>query len=410
MAVSERRTQHKIAGPGGSRLPGATPGKMAGMTSALLDPIFGATAVDAAIDDRAWLVALCEVETALARACVQAGLVDLGTALEIGAAAQTLAGSDPAVLGARAVADGNPVIPLVSALRDAVRNRAGDAAAEAVHYGATSQDVLDTAAMLVAARALGVLVGDLGDCADQTATLARRHRDTPMTGRTLLQHAVPTTFGALATVWGGGLDRAVTRVSSVRESLPVQLGGAAGTLAAHYPRGLDVQAALADELGLRAPGGVWHTDRGVIAEIAGVLGACAVAVAKPATDIVLLAQTEVGEVREAEPGGSSAMAHKRNPVAAITARAAAAQAPGLVATLLANGVHELQRGAGPWHAEWPALRDLLRSVGGAASRLRASLTGLEVDSAAMYRNLGDDAIELGHAGDLVDRYLAGRGT
>ncbi|MCW2595906.1 MAG: 3-carboxy-cis,cis-muconate cycloisomerase [Jatrophihabitans sp.] len=375
------------------------------MTSALFDPIFGATAIDAATDDRAWLGALCEVETALARACTRAGLIDLGTALEIGAAADDLGASDPAELGRQAEASGNPVIPLVTALRAAVRERVGADAAAAVHLGATSQDILDTAAMLVCSRALGVVVAELRDCADHAAALARAHRDTVMAGRTLLQHALPTTFGALAAVWGTGLDRAVARVTATRAILPVQLGGAAGTLAALHPHGFDVLAALADELDLREPAGVWHTERGIVAELAGVLGAAAVAVAKPATDVVLLAQTELGELREGRPGGSSSMPHKRNPIAAITARAAAAQAPGYVATLLANGAHELQRGAGPWHAEWVALVGLLRCVGGATSRLRTCLTGLEVDLDAMRRNLGPDSVDVGHAGDLVDRYL-----
>lgn len=378
------------------------------MTSALFDPLLGASDVDAALDDRAWLRALCEVETALARACTGAGLIDLPTALEIGAAAEAFSASDPADLGRRSVAGGNPVIPLVDSLRDRVRSRAGDAAADAVHLGATSQDILDTAAMLVAARALDVAIPALRGCAGHCAALARAHRDTPMIGRTLMQQAVPTTFGALAAVWGAGLDRAVSRLMSIRDSLPVQLGGAGGTLAALYPRGADVRAALADELDLRDPGAVWHTDRGVIAELAGALGLVAVAVGKVAGDVVLLAQTEVGELRESAPGGSSSMPHKRNPIAAITARAAAAAAPGLVATLLASGAHELQRGAGPWHAEWPALTALLRGVGGAAARLKDCLGGLEVDAASMLATLGDRTIELGHAGDLVDAYLGGR--
>ncbi|WP_304048004.1 lyase family protein [Jatrophihabitans endophyticus] len=378
------------------------------MTSALFDPLAGAADVDATIDDRAWLRALCEVETALARACREVGLIDLPTALEIGAAAEAFADTDPAELGRRSVAGGNPVIPLVESLRDRVRSRAGDAAADAVHLGATSQDVLDTAAMLVTVRALDVVVPALRGCAGHCAALARAHRDTPMIGRTLMQQAVPTTFGALAAVWGRGLDRATARLATVRGSLPVQLGGAGGTLAALYPRGTDVRGALADELDLRDPGAVWHTDRGVIAELAGTLGAAAVAVGKTAGDVILLAQTELGELRESAPGGSSSMPHKRNPIAAITARAAAAAAPGLVATLLAEGAHELQRAAGPWHAEWPALTGLLRSVGGSASRLQDCLGGLEVDAAAMLAALGDRPVELGHAGDLVDSYLGAR--
>jgi 3-carboxy-cis,cis-muconate cycloisomerase len=382
------------------------------VTSELFDPIFGATAVDAALDDRARLAALCETEAALARACARVGLVDLPSALEVAAACDELTHVDVAELGRQAVAGGNPVIPLVDRLRDRVRARAGDAAAQAVHHGATSQDIIDTAAVLVTHRALGTLLGSLADSAHAAAGLARAHRDTPMAGRTLLQQAVPTTFGLVAATWGAGLDRTRAALATRRASLPVQLGGAAGTLAALYPHGLEVQTALADELDLVAPGGVWHTERSVITGLAGELGAAAAAIAKAATDIVLLAQREIGEVQEAAPGGSSAMGHKQNAIAAVTARAAAAQAPGLVATLLA-AVPELQRGAGTWHAEWPALTALLRAVGGAASRLRDSLSGLHVDAAAMATNLEQladavDITDVGHAGELVDRYLDGR--
>lgn len=378
----------------------------------LFDGVFGTTAVVAAIDDRALLDALCETETALARACARAGLIDLAAALEVGVACDRARAGDPAELGRRAVADGNPVIPLVADLRAYVAERAGADAADAVHRGATSQDILDTALMLLASRAAGVILGDLGDCADSAAALARAHRDTPMVARTLLQQAVATTFGALAAVWGAALDAAHTRLRAVRDALPVSLGGAAGTLAALHPHGLDVLAAFADELDLAEPTGVWHADRSPVHDLAGTLGGAAAAVAKVAGDIVVLAQTEVGEVREAAPGGSSAMAHKQNPIAAVTARAAAAQAPGLVATLLA-AAPELQRGAGAWHAEWPASLSLLRHAGGAAARLRTSLLALEVDADAMARNLAAldgvlDTSDVGHAGDLVDRYLERR--
>ncbi len=384
------------------------------LVSELFDPIFGQLAIATATDDRAVLDALCETETALARACARSGLIELGTALEIAAASAAVQRLDPAELGRRAVDGGNPVIALVAELRAVLADRAGAEADAAVHRGATSQDVLDTALMLVASRALGVLLADLGDCTTTIAELARRHRDTAMAGRTLLQQAVPSTFGALVAVWGAGLERGAQRLTEVREALPVQLGGAAGTLAALHPHGLAVQAALADELGLAMPYGVWHTDRTVVAELAGALGTVAAALAKVATDVVLLAQSEIGELKEATPGGSSTMAHKHNPIAAVTARAGAMQAPGLVATLLAVASPELQRGAGSWHAEWLPLLALIRVVGGAASRLRTSLTGLSVDTAAMARNLaalqttlgtGDQAPDLGHAGDLVDRYL-----
>ena len=375
----------------------------------LFDPLFGQTAIAAATDDHAWLSALCETEAALARACARAGLIDLAAAMEIARAADELGRSDPADVGRAAVAGGNPVIPLVAMLRARVPAEAADA----VHLGATSQDILDTAMMLVAHRALGVLLGDLDDCANTSAALARAHRDTAMAGRTLLQLAVPTTFGALAAVWGAGLDRAAARLRAVRTALPVQLGGAAGTLSALHPEGLRVLSGLADELDLAEPNGVWHADRGIVVELAGALGLAATAIAKPAKDIALLAQGELGELRENAPGGSSAMAHKQNPIAAVTATAAAAQAPGLVATMLANAAPELQRGSGGWHAEWPALTALLRAAGGAASRLRESLTGLHVDSAAMRSNLSRldevlDTADLGHAGDLVDRYLNAR--
>ncbi len=380
---------------------------------ALFEPISGATAIGAATDARAWLAALAEVETALARAAVRAGRLELPVALEIGAAAEALARTDPAELGQAAVAGGNPVIPFVDRLRDEVTRRAGAEVAAGVHLGATSQDVLDTAMMLVAARGLGVLTAGLADCADTCAALARQHRDTAMAGRTLLQQAVPTTFGAVAAGWGTGLDRALARLSSVREALPVQYAGATGTLAAVHPDGPAIRAALADELGLADPGGPWHTERSRVTELAGALGTAAAALGKAAGDIVLLAQTEIGELREATPGGSSSMPHKQNPIAAITARAAAMSAPGLVATLLAAGSPELQRGAGSWHAEWPALTRLLQATGGAASRLRTSLVGLYVEVDAMERNRpprngADDGVYLAAAGATVDEYLSGR--
>jgi 3-carboxy-cis,cis-muconate cycloisomerase len=229
-----------------------------------------------------------------------------------------------------------------------------------------------------------------------------------MIGRTLLQQAVPTTFGAVAAGWGEGLDRTTLGLRAALGGLAVQLGGAAGTLAGWRPHGPAVRAAFAAELGLADPGTVWHVERSRIADLANALGAACGVIGKIATDVVLLAQTELGEVREAASGGSSTMADKHNPIAAVTARAGAAQAPGLVATLLAAMPAELQRGAGPWHAEWPALTALLNTTGGGADRLTTSLTGLEVDADAMARNLQGDNTDVGHAGDLVDHYLAAR--
>ncbi|HEY8302505.1 MAG TPA: lyase family protein [Jatrophihabitans sp.] len=380
------------------------------MTSELFDGIFGTTAVVAATDDAAIVDALCMAETALARACADVGIIPLATALEIGVVCDAIRRLDTAELARRAVPDGNPVVPLVREIRHRVEVRAGAETASAVHLGATSQDILDTALMLVSKQALGVIAAAIGDAADTCAQLARAHRDTAMAARTLLQAAVPTSFGAIAAGWGIALDRSAARLAALRDTLPAQLGGAAGTSSVLHPNGLAVRQAFAHELELADPDGVWHTDRTIVAELAGALGAAAGAIGKTATDLVLLAQTEMGEVSERAPGGSSAMPHKRNPIAAVTARAAAAQAPGLVATLLAQ-TPELQRGAGPWHAEWPALLGLLRFTGGAAARLRIALD-LDVHTDAMARNLAalTDAVDLGHAGDLVDTFLTRRST
>jgi 3-carboxy-cis,cis-muconate cycloisomerase len=261
----------------------------------------------------------------------------------------------------------------------------------------------------VTRRALEPVVGDLGGTADAAARLASEHRDTVMIGRTLMQQAVPVTFGLKAAGWLVALDESIARLRDVR--LAAQLGGAAGTLAALGDAGPAVLGRFARELGLDEPVVPWHTDRTRIAELAGALGEACGAVAKVAGDIVLLAQTEVGEVREGVEGrgGSSTMAHKRNPVAAISAGAAARQAPGLVATLLASMEHEHERAAGAWHAEWPALRSLLSFAGSAAAWLRDCLENLEVDVERMRANVDDPSGSVGAASQLIDRALRAHG-
>jgi 3-carboxy-cis,cis-muconate cycloisomerase len=363
----------------------------------LFDPLFGSDRVAAELSDEAWVRTLVEVEVALARAAAGCGLVSARAAAQVTGVAAGLV-VDVEALGAAAVGGGNPVIPLVRLLRAA----AGDAG-PAVHVGATSQDVLDTALVLLVRRASAVLAEDLAGAADAAALHARVHRDTPMAARTLGQQALPTTFGLVAAGWCAGLDHARAALSGVVDGLPVQLGGAAGTLAALHPDGLDVGRALAAELGLPwAP--PWHTERTRVGALAGALGVAAGACAKPATDVVLLAGTELGEVSEAAPGDSSSMPHKHNPIAAVTARAAARRAPGLVATLLASMEHEHQRAAGAWHAEWPTVTELLRVTGGAASRLRTSLEGLQVHPATMATHVpAGDLVH--HAGELVDHVL-----
>ncbi|MFC5993423.1 3-carboxy-cis,cis-muconate cycloisomerase [Pseudonocardia hispaniensis] len=374
--------------------------------SALFDPLSGVDRVSARLDDAAWIRALLAVEVALAHAAAAHGLVPGADAARVEQAAAGL-DVDPVALGGAAVEGGNPVIPLVRLLRAAAGPAGG-----AVHPGATSQDVLDTALVLLVRSAADVVLDDLGAAAEAAAGLAAAHRDTSMIARTLGQQALPTTFGVIAAGWCAGLDRARRQLDAVVRGLPVQFGGAAGTLAASYPHGPAVADALAERLGLARQGVPWHTERTRIGELAGALGVAAGACAKPAADVVALAATELGEVGEDAPGDSSSMPHKRNPIAAITARACARRAPGLVGTLLAAMEHEHQRAAGPWHAEWETLTDLLRVTGGAAARLRVCLAGLRVHPEAMARNLALTAAGPGrhHAGDLVDRILAERAS
>ena len=337
----------------------------------------------AAVTDAAWLQAMLDAEAALARALASAGVIEEAEAEAI-AAACVAERFDAAAIAAAASGSGNPVVPLKAALTEAVE---GPAAAH-VHRGATSQDILDTAAMLVAARALDPLLDDLLAARLAAGELARAHRDTPVAGRTLLQQAVPITFGLKAAGWMAGLEDARRWLNELRvERLAAQLGGAAGTLASLGDAGPAVAEAYADALGLPEPVLPWHTLRGRIGELASALAVTSGAVAKVARDVILLSQTEVAEVREAKGGGSSAMPHKRNPVAAICALASAQQAPGLAATLLGAMAHEHERAAGAWHAEWRPLGELLRSTGSAVAWIRDSLEGLEPDPARMRANL-----------------------
>jgi len=371
----------------------------------LFDGILARGAVREAVGDAAWLRALLEVEAALARAQAKVGLIPSETAASIVDACRPDL-VDPVGLARAAAGHANPVVPLVRRLREL--------AGPSVHMGATSQDILDTAAMLIARQALDAVLADLSKAAGAALGLAREHRDTPMAGRTLLQQAAPITFGLKAARWLVALDEAGERLASARGRLPVQLGGPAGTLAAYGDRAFDLIEAFAGDVGLTVPVLPWHTDRTPIGDLAGALGTAAGTIGKIARDVTLLAQHEVAEVREAAPGGSSSMPHKRNPVAAVSALACAAQAPGLVATLLAAMVQEHERAAGAWQAEWRPLRELLTSVGSAASWLNACLSGLTVDPAALAANLAHLVAmsevdgEVGLAGELVDRALAAR--
>ena len=281
---------------------------------------------------------------------------------------------------------GNPAAALV---RGAARGGRGPAAGD-VHRGATSQDVVDSAAMLIARRALEPLLDDLRGAADAAARLASEHRETVMAGRTLLQQAVPVTFGLKAAGWLVGLDEAAQRLDAVRPRAWPRSSAAPRAPSPRWARRARRAARFARELELAEPVMPWHTTRTRTRSWRGA-GAASGALAKAAGDVVLLAQTEVGEVREGGGGGSSAMPHKHNPVAAISALAGARQAPGLVANLLGAMDHEHERAAGAWHAEWAPLRELLRSTGSAAAWLRECLEQLEVDPERMRANL-DDAL------------------
>jgi 3-carboxy-cis,cis-muconate cycloisomerase len=278
----------------------------------------------------------------------------------------------------------------------ALREQVGAGAASPVHRGATSQDVVDTAMMIVARGARELIDTELAGLAKECARLAREHRSTPMAARTLLQQAVPTTFGYKAAAWLGGVAQARSLLTTAE--LPAQLGGAAGTLAALGEDGPTVRAAFAKELGLADPVLPWHTQRLPVTRLAFALDAAAAACAKIGLDVVLLAQSEVGEVREAGGGASSTMPHKRNPVRAVLARACA-RAVHAQATLLAGGDYEHERAAGAWHAEWNALSQALAFTGGAAVAARECLEGLEVDAGRMRQNMTGDLLSERGEGD-----------
>ncbi|MEV7979290.1 3-carboxy-cis,cis-muconate cycloisomerase [Streptomyces sp. NPDC086519] len=358
-----------------------------GGDAGLLGPGWSGSAAASATADGAWLRALLDAEAALTRAQAALGPVPAEAATAVTEAADP-GRFDVGALAERGRAGGNPVIPLVADLTEAVGAEYGPY----VHRGATSQDIMDTATMLVAARTLDLVLADLGRAERALAQLAAGHRDTPMPGRTLTQHAVPTTFGLKAAGWRSLVLDARDRVTRVRESLPAQLGGAAGTLAAFGAYGAEhaeeLPAAYARELGLAAPLLPWHTLRTPIADLAGCLAFTAGALGKIAADVLTLSRTEIGEVSEGGGGGSSAMPHKANPVRATLIAAAARRAPQLAAVLYGSMAAEDERPAGAWHAEWEPLRDLLRTVGGAARDAAELAAGLRVHPEAMRRHLG----------------------
>jgi 3-carboxy-cis,cis-muconate cycloisomerase len=338
----------------------------------------------ARVNDRALVEAMVEVEVALLQALADLDLAPAEAGRELGdAVASGQLELDVEKLGRGTGQQGTPIPALLKALRGQV----SDTAAAHLHKGATSQDVIDTAIMLVTRRALDAVLADLSGAADACAELAQRYRDAIVPGRTLLQQAIPVTFGLKAAHWLSGLDGALADLRAVREDeLAVQFGGAVGTLASLGDRGLEVADGLARRLDLTAPALPWHTIRLRPVRIATALGATLGLLGKIGRDVVLLAQSELAEVAEGGGegrGGSSTMPHKRNPVGGVGLIACAQRGPGLVATMLAAMVQEHERGAGAWQAEWDTLLELLRLTGSSAAIARELLAGLKVDPEKM---------------------------
>jgi len=357
--------------------------------SPLLAPMLSSAPMRAVCDDVAALQHMLDFEAALARAEAATGVIPKRAAEPIAKACRAEA-FDLAGLAEAATRSGNLAIPLVKALTAHVAKSDAEAA-RYVHWGATSQDVIDTAGMLSLRAGVDALLGDIDRAVTGFAKLARQHRSTVMVARTWLQHALPMPFGLKLAEYAAALHRSKMRLKRIRsETLALQFGGAAGTLAALGDKGLPVAEKLAQELRLPLPDAPWHTHRDRVAEAASVLAMLAGTCGKIARDVSLMMQTDVAEAFEPSGegrGGSSTMPHKRNPVAAATALAAATMAPNLAATIFAAQVQDHERSAGPWHAEWPTLPTLLLVTSGALASIVDIAEGLEVDVARMRANL-----------------------
>ncbi|HEX6517299.1 MAG TPA: lyase family protein [Nocardioidaceae bacterium] len=376
----------------------------------LLSPVYAGTTGEALTGDRAFVDAMLRAEAALLHALADEGLAP-DTAR---AAAETVAATpvDPRRLALDAVRDGNPVVPLVRLLRE----RVGEQHAAWVHLGTTSQDVLDTATMLVAAEVCRAVEQHLLTLAGTLATLADRTRAVPVVARTLTQQALPTTLGLRVSGWLAGVHDAIRMIRTCT-TLPVSLGGPVGTAAAYGEQGPGVLEAFAERLGQRAAVSSWHTRRTPVVGVGTALTVTGGACGKIAADVLAMSLSEVGEVREGTAGGSSAMAHKANPAQSVLVAAAARQLPALASVLGSSMAAEQERPSGAWHAEWAPLRTMLRLAAGAAERTAAMVPGLRFDEESMRRNLDRLVQALGEdeswvrartapAGVWVDRVLA----
>lgn len=324
---------------------------------------------------------MLRVEAALARAQAQLGIIPAAAAEAITSACER--GVDRQTLALQATDAATPVIPLVSMLRQATNGGHG----VHVHHGATSQDIIDTALVLQVRDAMELLLEELHGLGRGCARLADEHRGTVMVGRTLLQHAVPVTFGLKAAHWLSSAARHIERLSRVRDELPVQLGSAAGTLAPFGGRGIEVMEAFAAELALRAPDLPWHTDRDVLHEAVTTVGLVAGYLGKVAADLTSLSQTEIGELVDPAAGGSSTMPHKRNPVDPTVAAASVRLALAELSGVQAAAIQTHERAVGTWQAEWVAIPRVLDHTVAAAQRVAATMGRVEVDPQAMQDNL-----------------------
>lgn len=355
----------------------------------LLDHLFTTEAMRAIFADARRVQGMLDFEAALARAEARVGMAPPDAAEAIAAHCHADR-FDLAALARATAKAGNPAIPLIAALTEQVASDNAEAA-RFVHWGATSQDAMDTGLALQLRDALDALEGDLARLARACANLAESSAATPLAGRTWLQQASPTTFGLKVAGWLSAINRHRQRLRQLRpRALVIQLGGSVGTLAGFGALGLEVAAALADELGLALPDIPCHAERDRVAEVATTLGLLAGTLGKMARDTSLLAQTEVGEAFEPdEPGRgtSSTLPLKRNPVGASVALAAATRIPGLVATMLAAMPQEHERGLGGWQAEWETLPEIARLTAGALAQVTQVVEGMELDSDRMRANL-----------------------
>ena len=356
----------------------------------LFDTYFTAPAMRAIFCDHGRVQGMLDFEAALARAEARVGVIPAEAVAAIEAACKAEFYDFPTLAMAIGSA-GNSAIPLVKALGKRIACASPEAERH-VHLGATSQDAMDTGLVLQLRAAVELLESDLATLADGLARQAKRYGDTPLAGRTWLQHATPVTLGMKIAGWLGAVTRHRQRLGELKPRLlSLQFGGASGSLAALGDKAYAVADALAQELGLALPEQPWHTQRDRLVEFAGLLGLIAGSLGKLGRDLSLLMQTEAGEVFEpAAPGkgGSSTMPHKRNPVSAAVLIGAATRAPGLVATLLAAMPQEHERSLGLWHAEWETLPELCCLVSGALQQALLVVPDLEVDATRMRQNLG----------------------